>query len=237
MRASNKRIDELNKQKFLWMIIALMLLLVCVKQYTALDDSQDAFKRMEVTVEQAQHQIENHQNEIDRLQQLVVSYENELETINSQLSISQESERDLSTQSKKSNRGFTHAEIYALEKMVEAEATGGTEWHMLVVANVLLNRYESQYFPNEIFPMLYQYGIKDNGKIVFQFSPIGDNRYFYCTPSQSAKNAVSRALAGEDNSQGALYFMNPDLSNPDNVTWFDKNLEYLFYLEGHKFYK
>ena len=49
--------------------------------------------------------------------------------------------------------------------------------------------------------------------------------------------AVNRALAGEDYSQGALYFMNRRRSKSSNVSWFDSRLDYLFYYEGHEFFK
>lgn len=224
MRTSNKRIEELNKQKLLWMIIAMLLLIVCIKQYTLLDDNQDAFKRMEVTAEQAQHQIKNHQNEIDRLQKLVVSYEN-------QVSVANEEVRELSTSAKEDPNnyynGYTYEEVWILEHLVESEATGGSEWHKLIIANVVLNRVSNQDFPNTVIDVAFQHR---------QFSVVYDTRMFKVDITNETKNAVRRAIDGEDNSQGALYFMNPVASDAQNVPWFSTK-DYLFALEGHNFYK
>ena len=123
----------------------------------------------------------------------------------------------------------TSAEIHLiLEKIVEAEATGFGEEHKLVVANVILNRVNSPKFPNTVEQVVFQNR---------QFSPISDGRYYTVKVTQSTKNAVRRALNGEDNSQDSLYFMNPNASSSKNVKWFRNNLKYVKTIDCHEFYK
>jgi len=48
---------------------------------------------------------------------------------------------------------------------------------------------------------------------------------------------VDKALNGADRSMGALYFMNPDYSDPGNVKWFHGSLTYLFTDGGVEFFR
>ena len=98
----------------------------------------------------------------------------------------------------------------------------------ILVANVIINRVKSGDFPNTITDVVYQKS---------QFSPVSDGRLNSCTVTQETVEAVDRALAGEDYSQGALYFMNRGRSYSHNVNWFDRNLTYLFNHDRHEFFK
>ena len=115
-----------------------------------------------------------------------------------------------------------------MEKIVEAEATGYDEEHKLAIANVILNRVKSQNFPNTIENVVFQKR---------QFSPIADGRYYTVKVTESTKNAVKRALNGENNSEGSLYFMNPKASSSKNVKWFKNSLKYVKTIDCHEFYK
>lgn len=121
------------------------------------------------------------------------------------------------------------SEYDMLCRIVEAEATGQDIEAKLMVANVVLNRVESSQFPNTIEGVIFQH----RGS-VYQFSPISDGRYYSVTVTDGTREAVNRAMAGEDNSQGALYFVSPKYGN---TSWFDRNLNFLFYYGGHNFYK
>ena len=55
--------------------------------------------------------------------------------------------------------------------------------------------------------------------------------------SDTTREAVNRAIDGEDLSQGALYFIARDQADQDNVTWFDKELTFLFQHGEHSFYE
>ena len=54
--------------------------------------------------------------------------------------------------------------------------------------------------------------------------------------SDTTREAVERALCGEDPSQGALYFVAPAYANPENLQWFRNSLTLLFAYHGHEFY-
>ena len=70
-----------------------------------------------------------------------------------------------------------------------------------------------------------------------QFSPVSNGSINTCKVSEKTVEAVDRALAGEDYSQGALYFMNRRASSGKNVRWFDSHLDYLFQHGNHEFFK
>ena len=115
-----------------------------------------------------------------------------------------------------------------LKRIVEAEAGICDTKGRILVANVVLNRVRSGQFPNTITDVVYQ---------TAQFSPVRDGRLNSCVVTPETVEAVNRALAGEDYSQGALYFMNRGRSRARNVSWFDKNLTYLFHHDQHEFFR
>ena len=124
------------------------------------------------------------------------------------------------------------AEDYdALLRIVEAEASGEDETGRLLVANVVLNRVRSAAFPNTVSEVVYQ---RKNGKA--QFSPVHTGKIARVTVSDATRAAVVRALAGEDVSEGALYFVNPTLADAGNLKWFREHLTLLFAYHGHEFY-
>lgn len=124
------------------------------------------------------------------------------------------------------------AEDYdALLRIVESEASGEDETGRLLVANVVLNRVRSTAFPDTVSEVVYQ---RRNGKA--QFSPVSTGKIARVTVSDATRAAVARALAGEDVSGGALYFVNPALADAGNLQWFREHLTLLFAYHGHEFY-
>lgn len=115
-----------------------------------------------------------------------------------------------------------------LKRIVQAEAGICDTKGRILVANVIMNRVRSDEFPNTITEVVYQKS---------QFSPVVDGRLYSCEVTQETVDAVNRALAGEDYSQGALYFMNRKRSRSHNVSWFDRNLTYLFQHDNHEFFR
>lgn len=102
----------------------------------------------------------------------------------------------------------------------------------LLVANVVLNRVASEEFPDSVQEVVFQ----KNGQ-VWQFSPVGDGRYYAVTVTEETRRAVERALEGEDISEGALYFAARKYADPERMKWFDEKLEFLFSYGGHEFFK
>ena len=130
------------------------------------------------------------------------------------------------------NQGFSQSDIEVLQRIVEAEAGGEDADGRLLVANVVLNRVKDDMFPDNIPDVVFQ---KDNG--VTQFSPVSNGSYYRVTVSEETMAAVERALAGEDISDGALYFVARKYADPKNLKWFDENLTFLFQHGGHEFFR
>ena len=119
----------------------------------------------------------------------------------------------------------------ALLRLVEAEASGEDIKGKMLVANVVLNRVESSSFPDTVKEVIYQ---RHNGRA--QFSPVATGKIDRVAVSEETVEAVERALRGEDESCGALYFVAPAYADAANHRWFQKNLTWLFSYNGHEFY-
>ena len=76
-----------------------------------------------------------------------------------------------------------------LERIVEAEATGGNVEQKMNVASCILARVESNKWPNTITDVVFDYA---NG--VWQFSPLDDGRYYTVNITNSTKRAVENVL-------------------------------------------
>ena len=114
--------------------------------------------------------------------------------------------------------------------IVEAEAGGEDYLGKKLVAEVVLNRVESAKFPNTVEEVVFQ----EDG--VYQFSPVADGRFYRVTVSEETKQAVDAALTGEDESRGALYFINRKYSSTKALWWFDNRCTPLFFYGGHEFF-
>ena len=127
---------------------------------------------------------------------------------------------------------ITDEELEVLLRIVEAEAGSEDEDGRLLVANVVLNRVESDKFPSTITDVVFQ---RNNG--VTQFSPVSSGRYYKVKISEETIAAVGRALKGENISQGALYFASRKRASSSKMRWFDTKLTFLFEHGGHEFFK
>lgn len=127
---------------------------------------------------------------------------------------------------------LSNAEVKVLQRIVEAEATGEDVKGKVLVANVILNRVKSGSFPDSVKGVVFQ----KNGS-VYQFSPIKDGRYWSVGISKATIKAVGLVLQGEDYSRGALYFSARSKADKNSMSWFDRNLDYLFKYGNHEFFK
>lgn len=123
-------------------------------------------------------------------------------------------------------------DLDALQRIVEAEAGGEDQDGKLLVANVVLNRVNSEKFPDTVLEVVMQ---REQG--VAQFSPTVDGRYHSVKVSEDTKTAVERALYGEDISQGALYFCAREKADSGRMQWFDRHLTRLFAYGHHEFFQ
>lgn len=127
---------------------------------------------------------------------------------------------------------YTEEDYMTLVEIVEAEATGEDIVGKIMVANVVLNRVESNRFPNTIYEVVYQ----KNARGRAQFSPVNDGRMGRIPIKESTYTAVERALKGEDYSNGALFFVARSLSSEKAVSWFDTHLTRVAVHGVHEFY-
>lgn len=118
-------------------------------------------------------------------------------------------------------------EYQVLLKIVEAEAGCEDEVGRMLVANVILNRVNSDQFPNTISEVVYQQ-VQGNA----QFSPVANGTINTVTVSDATVTAVNKALAGEDESQGAFFFRAVYCKSK----WFDSKLTRVVEHGNHIFY-
>ena len=118
-----------------------------------------------------------------------------------------------------------------LLKIVEAEAGGEDMKGKILVANVIFNRVKSPQFPSTVTDVVWE-----NVAGSPQFSPTADGRIYTVTVSEETREAVNRAIDGEDYSQGALFFVEEAYADKGNVAWFKKDLKFLFIYGVHDFY-
>ena len=119
----------------------------------------------------------------------------------------------------------TMSERDLFARLVMAEAGGEDLIGQIMVANVVLNRVNCAYGGDTtITDVIYRSG---------QFEPVSTGRIWSVTPTASVYEAVDRALAGEDYSNGALYF----ISAYCDASWFESALTCVAEHGGHVFYK
>ncbi|MHB8128871.1 MAG: cell wall hydrolase, partial [Mobilitalea sp.] len=123
-------------------------------------------------------------------------------------------------------------DISMLQRIVEAEASGEDMVGKILVANVIFNRMADEDFPDTVEGVIFQEKHGD-----YQFSPVSDERYWTVKVSKESKEAVKRAIEGEDYSEGALYFIARKRTRASSAQWFDQKLDWLFKHGGHEFYK
>lgn len=92
--------------------------------------------------------------------------------------------------------------LNTLARAINGEARGESLEGQIAVAAVILNRVQSNQFPNSIKEVILD---------PRQFTAVDDGQY-NLTPNSSAYIAAKRALNGEDPTEGALYYYNPKIA-------------------------
>jgi len=131
-----------------------------------------------------------------------------------------------STSSNKPNNSYTEDEVYWLSRIIEAEASGEPYKGKVAVGEVILNRVESNDFPNTIWGVIFDtnFGI--------QFEPVA-NGSIYNTPSQESIEAAKTALSGSNYAGNSLYFLNPSIAESK---WIINNRKFYATIANHEFY-
>ena len=127
-------------------------------------------------------------------------------------------------------RNLSENDKLMLAKIVMAEAEGESIDTKIYVILTILNRVESDKFPDTIEGVIFQ---KGNG--IYQFSPMASGgRYWTTEPNEECWKAVNIVNEmKEDISNGSLYF--ESCTNSDN--WHSRNLQFLFESDNTRFYK
>lgn len=105
----------------------------------------------------------------------------------------------------------TSSDEYLLACLVYCEAGAQSYEAQLAVANVVINRVKSPYFPSTIYDVIYQSG---------QFGPVYNGslqKTLNNGPSSSCTQAAQAALAGQNNIDDYLFFNNVAPSNASKV--------------------
>ena len=105
------------------------------------------------------------------------------------------------TSSSSSNTSSSNSSnVNLLARLIYGEARGEPYAGQVAVGAVVLNRVESNLFPNTIGGVIYQKGA---------FDVVADGQ-INMTPNSTAIKAAQDALNGWDPSYGAIYYFNPD---------------------------
>lgn len=124
---------------------------------------------------------------------------------------------------------FTEGEGTMLMKLAAAEAGTEDVRSQLLVMLVVLNRRESDIFPDSIEEIIFQK--IDN---IPQFSVTKEGGlYWSAQPTETTEEALSKLRQGENGSLGALYFHSSEIES----CWVSRNTEFLYEYKGNRFYK
>lgn len=131
-----------------------------------------------------------------------------------------------SSNNSSTNYYYTEDEVYWLSRIIEAEASGEPFKGKVAVGEVILNRVESNDFPNTIWTVIFDtnYGV--------QFEPVA-NGTIYNTPSEECIEAAIIALKGSNYAGDSLYFLNPSIAESK---WIVSNRKFYATIANHDFY-
>ncbi|WP_058486874.1 stalk domain-containing protein [Defluviitalea phaphyphila] len=121
---------------------------------------------------------------------------------------------------------YSEEDLYWLSRLVQAEAGGEPFEGKLAVANCVINRKESDDFPNTIKEVIFDtnWGV--------QYTPVA-NGAIYNNPSEESIKAAKMALEGNNNIGECLYFLNPKKSTS---YWIIQNRTFYKTINNHDFY-
>lgn len=117
-------------------------------------------------------------------------------------------------------------DYYWLARIICAESGGEPLEGQIAVGNVVLNRVDSEDFPDTIPAVIFDCAD------AIQFEPV-ENGTVYRDPTELSKEAARLVLDGENTVGGAMFFYAPALS--DGV-WINDNRTYQQTIGCHRFY-
>lgn len=122
---------------------------------------------------------------------------------------------------------YTQEELEMFYWVVEGEVGGCSEASKIAVANVIINRVKSPKFSNSLKGVMTAKN---------QFTAIKNYYNKRRKPTQSTIDCVNRALNGEDNTNGAIYFYSKKYCSASTARWFE-SLNFCFEIDGQRYFK
>ena len=122
--------------------------------------------------------------------------------------------------------GYDSEDLFWLSRIIYAEA--GTEplEGKLAVGSVVMNRLESENYPNTV------YGVIFDTKFGVQFTPAATGAV-YKTPDSESILAAKMCLGGYSVSDDILFFLNEAIATG---TWMQDNCDFVMSIGNHDFY-
>jgi N-acetylmuramoyl-L-alanine amidase len=220
------KVNILKSKESVGRVVLAVSLSVTVQFGAMLYDSNERLKESEVQLGEAHERVEQKQSDYKRLENKFLSVESESQKLSnkqkelkSHIDKLKKENSDLQVQLKKKteskpvkvsaeevvdyDKGGNVVEVSnhnLIAKLITAEAKGESFAGKVAVAEVIINRVESDEFPNTVSGVVYQAN---------QFSPVSDGS-INNAPTQESKEALQVALKGTDKSNGALFFYNPE---------------------------
>lgn len=121
---------------------------------------------------------------------------------------------------------YNDDDLYWLSRIIHAEAQGEIFEGKIAVGNVVINRKNSNEFPDKIYDIIFDNACGE------QFTPAW-NGAIYCEPSEESIIAAKIALEGCDITSGCLYFASSKIAY---TCWAGKNRPYVTQIENHVFF-
>lgn len=118
---------------------------------------------------------------------------------------------------------YDETTLYWLARVISAESQGEPLIGQIAVGNVVLNRLNSEVFPNDLYQVIFQPG---------QFEPV-ENGTIYNDPYHLSVIAAKLCLEGARVVGDCMYFFAPELSPG---TWIVNNRTYYTTIGCHRFY-
>lgn len=127
---------------------------------------------------------------------------------------------------------YSDEDIVTLQRIVEAEATGGDVESKINVASAIVNRVDSEDFPDTVVDVVFQ---RCGGSQ--QFSPVADKRFYRVSITETTEEAVDYVMENGPAHDG-LHFNNPSgVTSKSARKWF-KSLQFVLKDSiNHYYYK
>jgi len=126
----------------------------------------------------------------------------------------------------KIDSSFSHDDLYWMSRIIKAESCGESLAGKIAVGDVILNRKNSNLFPNTVYEVIF------DKKYSVQFEPVL-NGSIYNTPCEESVTAAKISMTNPSSIGNCLYFFNPSIASS---SWIEKNRVFYKKIGNHDFY-